>query len=77
MKILRISTLLTAITLLSSCKTIYVHIPLPLPDRPVLPTISGAALQCVPDDDFSSLVLRDRLLQNHVTRLEEIIRGTH
>lgn len=77
MKILRISTLLTATILLSSCRTVYVQVPLPLPDRPVLPKISGAALQCVADEDFSSLVLRDRLLQNHVTRLEEIIRQTH
>ena len=77
MKTLRILILLTATIFLSSCITRYVNVPLPLPERPVLPLIESSHLQCIDDSTFSSLVLRDRLLQNHVTRLESIIKQTH
>jgi len=73
--------LAAAIILVAGCatrtETVFVQEPLPIPDRPSVPTIQPDDLQCLSDDAYESLVVRDTMLQEHVRRLEAIIKTTH
>lgn len=72
--------LAAAITFLSACATTtteYVQTPLPMPDRPTLPTVVADDLMCLGDEAYEALATRDTQLQEHVRRLEAIIRTTH
>ena len=51
--------------------------PLPIPDRPTLPTIDESQLQCLNQEPYEDLAVRDQLLQEHIKRLEAILRTTH
>jgi len=53
-----------------------VVVKLPLPVRPLMPTVSSAELQCLSDDAFESLRKRDILWEGHVNKLEGVIRST-
>ena len=50
---------------------------LPLPDRPVLPSIPQAEMMCLSDDAWRKLVEGRKLLLNHIDTLENIIITTH
>lgn len=71
----------TALTLSAGCateiRTLYVQEPLPLPDRPEVPTIKGEELACLSDEAYAKLVERDALQFAHIKRLEAIILTTH
>lgn len=70
----------TALILSAGCgttKTVYVQEPLPLPDRPNVPTIKGEELECLSDEAYAKLVERDALQFAHIKRLEAIILTTH
>jgi hypothetical protein len=56
---------------------VFVQEPLPLPDRPTVPTVSADDLQCLSDDAYESLAVRDQVRVEHIRRLEAIIRTTH
>lgn len=66
---------------LSGCSTttvpMFVQEPLPIPDRPVLPTVKADDLACLSDEAYGALVQRDAVLAAHVRRLEAIIKTTH
>ena len=65
---------------LTGCKTtetIYIQHALPIPDRPVLPTIPPEDLECLSDSAYENLAVRDTLLQEHIKRLEAIMLTTH
>ena len=72
--------LVTVLTLSAGCgttKTVYVQEPLPIPDRPNVPTIQAADLSCLSDEAYAKLVERDALQFEHIKRLEAIIMTTH
>lgn len=73
--------LASAITSIAGCTTTeYVPIPpepIEVPARPDLPTIDEQALECLSADAYLDLVVRDEELQNHVRRLEALLRTTH
>ena len=50
---------------------------LPIPERPVLPTIQAAEVACLTDETYTRLVQRERLLRAHIETLEQIIKTTH
>lgn len=61
----------------TTTKTDYTAPPLPLPDRPSLPLVPAETLECLTDEDYEALAVRDAALQQHIRRLEAIIRTTH
>ncbi|MFP4146575.1 MAG: hypothetical protein ACLFSI_02550 [Halorhodospira sp.] len=61
----------------ASTEEVYVQEPLPLPERPAVPTIPAEALSCLRDDVYADLAERDAALQGHISRLEQIIETTH
>lgn len=73
--------LVIALTLSAGCateiRTVYVQEPLPLPDRPNVPTIQAADLSCLSDEAYARLVERDQMQFEHIVRLESIIMSTH
>ena len=72
--------LVAGIIFLAGCATtepVFVQEPLPVPDRPNLPALNADHLQCLSDEAYEALVVRDTMLQEHVKRLEAIIRTTY
>lgn len=72
--------LASAIISAAGCTTteyVYVQEPVPVPERPELPTIAPDELSCLSDSAYERLVVRDQMLQSHVRRLEALIRTTH
>jgi len=60
---------------LSSCSS---HITkLPLPDELQLPKIKAAELECLATDPLNRLATRDRLQENRINTLTNIIKTTH
>lgn len=55
----------------------YQILPLPLPERPLLPAISADELQCLSDETYSKLAERNRLRRQYAEQLETIITSTH
>lgn len=58
-------------------ETVFLQDPLPLPDRPNLPLMPSDEMQCLSDEAYEGLAVRDATLIKHVERLEDIIRTTH
>mgnify|MGYP003114147680 CR=1 FL=1 len=58
-------------------ETVFVQDPLPLPDRPQLPLMPSDEMQCLSDEAYEGLAVRDAMLRKHVERLEDVIRTTH
>ena len=69
--------LVSAIISSSGCATEYVYLrpQVAIPDRPAKVIISADALQCLGDQAYESLVLRDARKDAHIDRLEAIIRA--
>lgn len=61
----------------ATTESVFVQEPLPVPDRPNLPTLNADGLQCLTDEAYEALVVRDTMLQEHVKRLEAIILTTN
>lgn len=57
-------------------KIVYVTVPLPLPSRPALPTISANKLECLSDEDRVTLMNRDMARRQYAEELESIIKST-
>jgi hypothetical protein len=75
---MRYTTFIIATLLLTACTRtpVYVTQPLPLPDRPDLPTLQASELQCLTDDAYSRLVTRDLLLRQYGEQCEAVIKST-
>lgn len=58
-------------------RIVYVPIELPLPAKPVLPTVKAAELECLPDDVVDRIEARDDLRRDDQDELRAIIRSTH
>lgn len=67
-----------AALLLTACSTqpVYITQPLPLPDRPDLPTLKASDLQCLTDSAYHRLVTRDILLRQYSEQCEAVIKST-
>ena len=69
--------LLIAITLVTSaCDPVYIHAPLPMPQKVDLPGITNDELQCVSSDTYRRLAKRDLAHKQYEARLEAVIRST-
>ena len=88
---MRTLVMILALALLAGCslvpeREVYLTEPLPLPERPLLPTVAagqwvdmernGHPLVCLPPPQYADLADRDAALRGHVERLERIIRST-
>lgn len=76
----RLAAAVATILLTAGCATterVFVQEPLPIPERPGLPTLPSEAMACLSDGAYEALSVRDATLQGHVRRLEAIIRTTH
>ena len=71
------TSLLVLLVGCATTETIFVQEPLPLPERPVLPTVDSEELMCLSDETYSNLSERDAALRGHIGRLEDIIQTTH
>jgi len=70
--------LASAIFFLSSCATTkYVSIPIPLPEQPSYVKVSATELSCLTDATYVRLALSITQRNEHITTLENIIKGTH
>lgn len=56
---------------------VYTQVELPLPPRPLLPSVTAADLACLPDDTYKRLVSRERAILDHTNILEAVIKSTH
>lgn len=75
-----LAAVITLSLALAGCATTeYVNVsePLPVPDRPDLPTIPAGQMQCLSDSAYKALAVRDAQLKEHIKRLESILRTTH
>jgi hypothetical protein len=77
MRPLKSLLILAAVIISSSCSTIATVPELPIPPDLVLPKIDSGSLECLSDDAYSNLVRRDRLLQQRIQTLINIIRSTN
>lgn len=69
---------LAAALALAGCTTVqYRPAPLPMPVRPVLTPIKGAALQCLAPDTYTTIVNRERGYKAWGLELEAIIRANN
>ena len=71
---------LVIVTFLVSCaatRTVYVRVPLPIPVKPKLVTITGAELACLSDNVFMKLVERGIQRNKFEARLLAIMETTH
>ena len=85
---MRTLVMILALALVTGCsllpeREVYITEPLPLPERPLLPTIGADewmdadGLVCLPEHKYTDLAERDVALRGHVERLERIIKTTH
>ncbi len=58
-------------------KLIYVTTPLPIPERPVLPTLTSSEMKCLSPQALDKLKQREILRKQYAEELEVIIRSTH
>jgi len=54
-------------------RTVYVYPEIAIPPAPVLPTIAAADLECLGDDAYEALAVRDRLRRGYSEQLRAII----
>lgn len=75
MAISKTSSFILLACLVGGCatKTVYVRDPLPLPTPQVYPTISAEALECLPQEAYTDLVVRDSMRKEYARELYEII----
>lgn len=68
-------TVIVALSL-AGCATApvkYQPVQLPLPEKPLLPTVAGTELQCLSDPSYVAVKTRDRLQAKYVRELEAVI----
>jgi len=68
--------IILASSLLIGCGTVQ-SVALPLPVRPVWTIIPTEETQCLTDSAFEKLWRRDIEKDNHIDKLESIIKATH
>lgn len=80
--VFKYALLALVILLLTACASepkvefVYVQKPLIRPERPVLPHVKEAELQCLSKDAYQRLYDRQRLLREYAVALESIIDST-
>lgn len=57
-------------------RTVYIAVPLSLPNKPQFPKISASAMECISDETKNKLLQRDVLIKNYILELETIILST-
>lgn len=78
MKLAAASVIILSLTgCATKTETVFLQYSLPLPDRPNLPLMPSDEMQCLSDEAYEGLAVRDATLRKHVERLEDIIRTTH
>lgn len=65
--------LLLLALLLTGCTTPLVKPQVDLPERPSLPKVPAAQLQCLSDEAYADLTRRDLLLRQYAEQLEVVI----
>ena len=58
-------------------KTVYVPIPVKLPEKPVIPKIPGNKMECLSEDTKDDLLKRDLIMKAYIADLESTIESTH
>jgi hypothetical protein len=74
--VIKKTTLLAAAVILVSCASEYIQAPLPMPPRPNMPVFTDAELECLPDDVYRRIAMRDMEKEFYIERLELIIKST-
>ena len=76
---MKLLILISAITLISACSTATIPVPvvLQVPPELLLPKIPGTEMQCLPDQIYKALVIRDRMQTERRQTLRDIIESTH
>lgn len=72
--------LLVTFLIVSGCtqpRYVLVPVELPLPQRPLLPTVTAGELDCLSDDVVDRIEARDDLRRQSQEELEAIIKATH
>ena len=70
-------TLIIALSVaLCACATNPATFYLSRPERPILPAVSGDDLQCLTDDVYRRIVMRDAMRRWYAEELESIIDST-
>ena len=80
LKKLNLAIVLGLTIIFSGCETQPVIVqpaPLPIPTRPIFPSITPAQLQCLSDEAYTDLIKRDRMRKAYEETLEAIIKSTH
>jgi len=72
---MKLLTIFLAITL-ASCQTIPVTVELPLPPELTLPKNDPSQLQCLSDEAYEKLTIRDKLQTERRMTLRSIIEST-
>lgn len=62
--------------LLAGCASKPTTFSLAKPPRPILPTIPAEQLECLPDDTYRAIVMRDSLRRWYAEELEAVIEST-
>jgi hypothetical protein len=68
------------ISLIQGCSetpVVYRTIPLPMPLKPILPTVKRGDLACLDDVTYKSLAVREMLLRKYIKECDVIIKSTH
>lgn len=76
--LLRKLKLIAAFLTIAGCSSVTVKTdPIPLPVSPELPAITAQELECLSQDTFEAMVLREQTLRSYITTLQELILTTH
>jgi len=60
----------------SACNPAYISVPLPLPQKPDMPSYTDTDLACLPDAVYYRVAWRDLAHKHYEKRLEAVIKST-
>lgn len=75
-KLMMRALLIALIFLISGCGKEYITPQLPMPEKPDMPTITNADIQCVEDAAYWRIARRDLAHRQYAGRLEAVIKST-
>lgn len=74
---IKLSLVAATILSLSACCGVSEQARLSVPASPDYPTIPAEQLQCLSDEAYGALVVRDTMCRERIKTLKDIIRSTH
>ena len=79
MHLRKLSLLALVLNSLIGCggTTIVKPIPLPLPDKPIYPSIKESELQCLTQETYDALIIGKTLRESYAEKMRRIILSTH